>query len=59
MVSKSELALLPNHKFDFRIRVVRTHAVPAGGGADNQARTGDLILTKDVLCLLSYISKVI
>ncbi len=27
-------------------------------GADNPIRTGDLILTKDVLYLLSYISKV-
>ncbi len=26
-------------------------------GADNQIRTGDLILTKDVLYLLSYISE--
>ena len=26
-------------------------------GADNRIRTDDLILTKDVLCLLSYISK--
>ena len=25
-------------------------------GADNQIRTGDLVLTKDVLCLLSHIS---
>ncbi len=25
-------------------------------GADNRIRTDDLILTKDVLCLLSYIS---
>ena len=27
-------------------------------GAANQIRTGDLILTKDVLCLLSYISMI-
>ncbi len=27
-------------------------------GADNQIRTDDLFLTKEVLCLLSYISKV-
>ena len=26
-------------------------------GADNQIRTGDLVLTKDVLCQLSHISK--
>ena len=26
-------------------------------GADNQIRTDDLFLTKEVLCLLSYISK--
>ena len=26
-------------------------------GADNRIRTGDLFLTKEVLCLLSYISK--
>ncbi len=26
-------------------------------GADNRSRTGDLILTKDALYLLSYISK--
>ena len=25
-------------------------------GADNQIRTGDLVLTKDVLCQLSHIS---
>ena len=25
-------------------------------GADNRIRTGDLVLTKDVLCLLSHIS---
>lgn len=25
-------------------------------GADDQIRTGDLVLTKDVLCLLSHIS---
>ncbi len=29
------------------------------GGAANQIRTGDLILTKDVLCLLSHSSKYI
>ena len=28
-----------------------------GDGADSQIRTGDLILTKDALYLLSYISK--
>lgn len=26
-------------------------------GADNRIRTGDLVLTKDVLCLLSHSSK--
>ncbi len=28
---------------------------PRGGGADDRARTGDLVLTKDALYLLSYI----
>ena len=28
-------------------------------GADNQIRTGDLVLTKDVLYLLSHISKIL
>ena len=28
----------------------------AFSGADNRIRTGDLVLTKDVLCLLSHIS---
>ena len=30
--------------------------IPGAFGADNRIRTDDLILTKDVLCLLSYIS---
>src|SRR3954470_18006380 len=30
-------------------------AAPAKAGADDQDRTGDLVLTKDVLCQLSYI----
>ena len=31
--------------------------IDARNGADKQIRTADLILTKNVLCLLSYISK--
>ncbi len=36
----------------------RNHVVAAGAGtrAHNRDRTGDLILTKDVLCRLSYVS---
>ena len=34
----------------------QTQFVSAVFGADNRIRTGDLILTKDVLCLLSHIS---
>jgi hypothetical protein len=38
------------------VRLVRGHRLKSG--ADDRARTGDLVLTKDVLYLLSYISKV-
>ena len=31
------------------------YLLPANSGADDQDRTGDLVLTKDVLCQLSYI----
>src|SRR5258707_14491805 len=33
----------------------RSIYLPAKSGADDQDRTGDLVLTKDVLCQLSYI----
>ena len=46
-----------------RGRVFAKRKIPANTGlagiaygADNQIRTGDLVLTKDVLCLLSHIS---
>ena len=35
---------------------VRVHLRRLAAGADNRIRTGDLVLTKDVLCLLSHIS---
>lgn len=34
----------------------KPYAMRVFGGADNAIRTRDLILTKDVLCRLSYIS---
>ena len=41
--------------------LIKEEAAPLGGfflyGADSQIRTGDLILTKDALYLLSYISE--
>ena len=38
------------------VRVPTTYATPVPARAHNRDRTGDLILTKDVLCQLSYVS---
>ena len=40
-------------------RPIATNAMGLLSGANTRIRTGDLILTKDVLCRLSHISKLL
>ena len=57
-----KVATLRSAFFDITHSERKKHSSLLGvlfSGADNQIRTGDLVLTKDVLYLLSHISKIL
>src|SRR6185295_8912319 len=58
--SRSRVVLRPNVLISVRLRAGNSPSLfqrfgEAESGADDQNRTGDLVLTKDALCQLSYI----